>query len=52
MKVHNWSKLAMDREGCKRIVEQPKTHREEETGSTLKNKNPHKILLKVQEHDH
>jgi len=45
MKVQNWSKVAMDREGRKRIAEQPKTQREE-TGSTLKQKIHHKILLK------
>jgi len=47
MKVQNWSKMAMDREGWKRIAEQPKTQREE-TGSTLKQKIPHKILLKLE----
>jgi hypothetical protein len=47
-KVQIWSKMAMDREGCKRIVDKLKTHREEETGSTLKHKNPLKILLKFQ----
>jgi hypothetical protein len=51
MKVQNCSNMAMDREGWKRITEQPKTHkgvvsREEETGSTLKHKNPHNILPK------
>ena len=48
MKVQNWSKMAMERDGLKRIVDQPKNHREEEIGSTLKHKIPHKILLKVQ----
>jgi hypothetical protein len=40
--------MAMDTEGWKRIVDQPKTHTEEETGSTLKHKIPHNILLEVQ----
>jgi hypothetical protein len=47
MKVQNWSKMAMDTEGWKKMVDQPQTHREEETGSTLKHKIPHNILLKV-----
>jgi hypothetical protein len=28
MKIQNWSKMAMDREAWKRIVEQAKNHRE------------------------
>jgi len=46
MKFQNRSKMAMDRERWKRIVEEPKTHRGKETRSTLKHKNPHNILQK------
>lgn len=28
MKIHNWSTMPMDREQCKRMVEQAKTHKE------------------------
>jgi hypothetical protein len=51
IKVQNWSNVAMDREGQKRIIEQHTTHtvvvpREGKTESTLKHKHLHNILLK------
>ena len=47
LKVQNWSKMAMDGEGCKRIAEQSKTQREEETGSTLKQKLSSQNIFKI-----